>query len=262
MSPKQVFNVKDKVFAKIRGYPAWPATVTGVKADTPSRLRYSVYFYGTGERAECKPEDLCVYKENKSKLGKPNKRKYFAEALEQIENDNGDSIVLDDVAQVLVTPSKSSNIEPETPVKESESVNETEKSNESTSETEGKTSIDDSTSTPKGKKGVAPRKSLGLSISKGTKRKISDTKPEAPSKKSMSNKSKSSDSVKIKEESSENLKIKESLENAKNCEDSVNVKNEESSENIKIKESRAIVLVETLNDSEIEKAITNSKPVS
>jgi len=196
MSSKKVFNVKDKVFAKIRGYPAWPAIISGVKADTPSRQRYNVYFYGTGERAECKSEELFPYEENKSKLGKPNKRKYFAEALLQIEDDDESPVLPEDDSPVPVTPSNTSHIEQESPKDESENVNEDEKSNESKLENEEKLTIDEST---KGKKVVASRKSLGLSISKGTKRKISDVKPEAPLKKSMSNKPKILESLNLKQ---------------------------------------------------------------
>jgi len=183
MSSKKVFNVKDKVFAKIRGYPAWPAIISGIKHDVPSRQKYNVYFYGTGERAECKSDELFPYEENKTKLGKPNKRKYFAEALLQIE-DEDNSIFPDDDPQLLITSSNTSHIEKESSKDESAEV---EKSNESNTESEGKLSTDDSTLS-KGKKSISSRKSLGLSITKGTKRKISDVKSEAPSKKPISNK--------------------------------------------------------------------------
>lgn len=221
MSSKKVFNIKDKVFAKIRGYPAWPALVSGVKADTPSRLRYNVYFYGTGERAECKPEELFPYEENKAKLGKPNKRKFFAEALQQIEDDTDASVLPESDIQVFTTPS---NVVNESSTVEPKNVVETEKISESNSESEGKLSNEE-TSSSKGKKSIGPKKSLGLSISKGTKRKISDIKPEASPKKSMINKQKLA------------------------------------ADTLKINESRAIVLVEALKDSFIEKA-TNSQQVS
>jgi len=216
MSSKKVFNVKDKVFAKIRGYPAWPAIISGVKVDTPSRQRYNVYFYGTGERAECKSEELFPYEENKSKLGKPNKRKYFAEALLQIENDEENLVFPDDDSQVFATSSNTSHIEQES--------DEVEKSNESNIESEGKLSTDESTLS-KGKKVVSSRKSLGLSISKGTKRKISDVKPEAPSKKSLSNKPKILETLKLKEK------------------------------------PIAIVLVEPLEDSVVERAISGQQKI-
>jgi len=198
MSSKKVFNIKDKVFAKIRGYPAWPAIISGIKADTPSRQRYNVYFYGTGERAECKSEELFPYEENKSKLGKPNKRRHFAEALLQIEDDVDNPALPEDDSKVSVTPSNASHTEQKSPKNESKNDNEVEKSNESNLESEEKLTTDESTLS-KGKKVVASRKSLGLSISKGTKRKISDVKPEAPSKKSMSNKPKILESLNLKQ---------------------------------------------------------------
>lgn len=213
MSSKKVYNIKDKVFAKIRGYPAWPAIISGVKADTPSRMRYNVYFYGTGERAECKSEELFPYEENKSKLGKPSKRKYFAEALLQIEDDDtGISVLPEKSSSVTIPPS---NAEQETPQPLDESEND--KVGESNSETEGKLSIEES-SPPKKKKVSTSKKSLGISITKGTKRKLSDAKLDTPSKKSIQNK------TKVKEESGDIIKNKDN----------------------------AIVKDETLNDSSLE----------
>lgn len=89
MTSKKEFKVNDKVFAKVRGFPAWPALVTGVKnAHKPSKTKYNVFFYGTSENAECKPEFVYSYEENKSTLGKLNNRKYFAKALAEIANDS------------------------------------------------------------------------------------------------------------------------------------------------------------------------------
>lgn len=192
MSSKKVFNIKDKVFAKIRGYPAWPAIISSVKADTPSRMRYNVYFYGTGERAECKPEELFQYEENKAKLGKPSKRKYFAEALLEIEEDDNGSYIPENSFSVAIPPSNTEQKSPQ-PLDESE----TEKVGESNSETEGKLSNED-TSTPKKKKVSTSKKSLGISITKGTKRKLSDHKSETSLKKSAQNKIKISESGDIK----------------------------------------------------------------
>lgn len=217
MSSKKVFNVKDKVFAKIRGYPAWPAIISGVKADTPSRQRYNVYFYGTGERAECKSEELYPYEEFKSRLGKPNKRKYFTEALLEIENDVEALVLPEHGSQELIAPSSTRTIESESQsTNEEEKASEIDKVNESNSENEEKSTIDES-NTSKTKKFSSSKKSLGLSISKGTKRKMSNVKPEGPSKKSMTNK----------------IIVPE---------------------NLSFKDIRPIVLVETLKSSLLEKA--------
>lgn len=217
MSSKKVFNINDKVFAKIRGYPAWPAIISGVKSDTPSRMRYNVYFYGTGERAECKPDELFPYEENKSKLGKPSKRKYFAEALLQIEDDVTGVSVLPEKTLPVIIPPGNTELESLRSLDESEN----EKVGESNSETEGKLTIDE-ISTPKGKKVSTSKKSLGISISKGTKRKMSDVKPEiSSSKKLMQNK----------------------------------IKTPEIGEIVKNKDS-VVEKVETLNDNLLDKVIT------
>ena len=85
MKPK--FGPGDKVFAKVRGYPPWPARVEGLADETPNRMRYHIYFYGTGETAVVKAEDICSFVDNRVKLGKPKKHKNFTEALIQIEAD-------------------------------------------------------------------------------------------------------------------------------------------------------------------------------
>ncbi|XP_021936355.1 lens epithelium-derived growth factor isoform X2 [Zootermopsis nevadensis] len=79
------FSLGDKVFAKVRGYPPWPAKVVGVADATVNKAKYHVSFYGTGETAVCKVEDLFLYVENKGKYGKPLKRKGFNEALAEVE---------------------------------------------------------------------------------------------------------------------------------------------------------------------------------
>ncbi|XP_017491051.1 PREDICTED: PC4 and SFRS1-interacting protein [Rhagoletis zephyria] len=79
---KKQFNIGDLVFAKVKGYPAWPAKITKY-----NNKKYSVYFYGTGETANIKVEDLFLYAESKEKFAtdKNLKRSNFREAIEQIE---------------------------------------------------------------------------------------------------------------------------------------------------------------------------------
>lgn len=79
------FNPGDKVFAKVRGYPPWPARVESVEDSTPNKIKYHVFFYGTAETAVCKVDDLFLYEDNKERFGKPIKRKGFSEALAEIE---------------------------------------------------------------------------------------------------------------------------------------------------------------------------------
>ncbi|KAJ1528895.1 hypothetical protein ONE63_007264 [Megalurothrips usitatus] len=75
----------DKVFAKVRGYPFWPARIEACADETPNKMKYHVYFYGTAETAICKAEEVVPYLINKDKYGKPLKRKGFNEGLQQIE---------------------------------------------------------------------------------------------------------------------------------------------------------------------------------
>ncbi|XP_037949050.1 PC4 and SFRS1-interacting protein [Teleopsis dalmanni] len=79
---KKQFKIGDLVFAKVKGYPAWPAKITKY-----NNKKYNVYFYGTGETANIKIEDLFKYEENKEKFSteKNLKRSNFREAIEQIE---------------------------------------------------------------------------------------------------------------------------------------------------------------------------------
>ncbi|XP_047120433.1 hepatoma-derived growth factor-like [Schistocerca piceifrons] len=79
------FHPGDKVFAKVRGRPLWPARVENVAASTPNNVKYNVFFYGTAETTVWKVEDLLLYYENREKYGKPIKRKGFTQALAQIQ---------------------------------------------------------------------------------------------------------------------------------------------------------------------------------
>lgn len=79
------FKVGDKVFAKIRGYPAWPARIERIDNQS-GKIKYHVVFYGTFETSVCKEKDLFLYSQFKEKFGKPTVRKSFMEALSQIES--------------------------------------------------------------------------------------------------------------------------------------------------------------------------------
>ncbi|KAG8282073.1 PC4 and SFRS1-interacting protein [Homalodisca vitripennis] len=88
MAVKFKFNKGDKVFAKIRGFPYWPATVDSVLSTEKQQAKY-VIFFGTKETATINDEDACLYAEYKHIHGRPKtdnvRNKKFNQALKEAE---------------------------------------------------------------------------------------------------------------------------------------------------------------------------------
>jgi len=181
MSSIKLFSVKDKVFVKRRAYPAWPALIIGIKANTESELIYTVYFYGTGNYGECKADALCLYEENKYKLGKPRRKqkklKKLAEALEEIEND----FIPDNNVKVFMPPISTTKINQELSLEdESKNVNKIENPSEynlKTEENTEKMSIYEPINESSLSKGIKVGLRKTVSNSTDLKRKLSDDVP-------------------------------------------------------------------------------------
>lgn len=88
MSSKIQYKSGDLVFAKVRGYPPWPARIE--EAPPPGkkvpRNKYPILFFGTYETGFLSSKDLFPYDKYKQKYGTPHKRKFFNEGLWEIEN--------------------------------------------------------------------------------------------------------------------------------------------------------------------------------
>ncbi|CAO1307212.1 unnamed protein product [Diamesa tonsa] len=97
---KTAFALGDHVFTKLKGYRAWPSKIIEVV----HKNRFNVYFYGTGETAVVKSDDMVVYDAASiQKCAKPETSKThnkgFKEGLEQIAlavNGNDPAPILDD----------------------------------------------------------------------------------------------------------------------------------------------------------------------
>ncbi|KAL1023787.1 hypothetical protein UPYG_G00046170 [Umbra pygmaea] len=84
----QEFKPGDLIFAKMKGYPHWPARINDYSdgAVKPSNMKFPIFFFGTHETAFLGPKDIYPYLPNKEKYAKPNKRKGFNEGLWEVEN--------------------------------------------------------------------------------------------------------------------------------------------------------------------------------
>ncbi|XP_077598188.1 uncharacterized protein LOC144213548 [Stigmatopora nigra] len=85
--PCQQFKTGDLVFAKMRGYPHWPARVC--KVDGSHKKRLPVFFFGTHQIGQIAPEQMVPFAGNKLKYGNSMRLKGFSEGMWEIQNTPG-----------------------------------------------------------------------------------------------------------------------------------------------------------------------------
>lgn len=165
VAPKKSFNVGDLVFAKVKGYPPWPAKIIKIE-----KKKYNVYFYGTGETANVKLEDLFGYRGSKDKYAteKIMKRKGFKEAIIQIES----ALDGDDPSPILLASQPSTSGGGPSGVKVEESFNTTEPSFSESRISANSTTLQTSLKSEKGDNSQNGDKSPSKSIQEEEKKPI------------------------------------------------------------------------------------------
>ena len=84
------FLVGQQVFAKIKGYQAWPAMVTIVGTGSERGCKYSVLFYGTQQTGKVKGSHMWMYNKSNAErfcTDKANRRADFMKGLRQNEQE-------------------------------------------------------------------------------------------------------------------------------------------------------------------------------
>ncbi|KAL8599914.1 hypothetical protein ACOMHN_057691 [Nucella lapillus] len=91
--PRDVLEYKpgDKIFAKMKGYPHWPARIDVLPegAAPAPKGKFPIFFYGTHETAFLGPKDVYCYEKWKHKFWRPNKRASFNDGLWEIDHNPG-----------------------------------------------------------------------------------------------------------------------------------------------------------------------------
>nr|XP_002126354.1 hepatoma-derived growth factor-related protein 2-like [Ciona intestinalis] len=83
------YNAGDLIFAKMKGYPHWPARIDDLPegAVKPPARKYPIFFFGTHETGFLAAHEVYPYEDYKEKYGHPRPRPFFNDGLWEIEND-------------------------------------------------------------------------------------------------------------------------------------------------------------------------------
>lgn len=78
----------DRIFAKVKGFPHWPARINVLPNDVKvPKGKYPIFFYGTHEVYFLAPKDIFPYERWKHKYAVSRNRPLFQKGLEEIENE-------------------------------------------------------------------------------------------------------------------------------------------------------------------------------
>lgn len=80
------FNKGDRVFAKLKGYPYWPAKIVSVP--NQENKMFTITFYGTYQTNPIKLDNMIPYNEKTKEQHGNKKARFFPEAMIQCENDS------------------------------------------------------------------------------------------------------------------------------------------------------------------------------
>lgn len=213
VASKKTHAVGDLVFAKVKGYPPWPAKILKFE-----KKKYNVYFYGTGETANVKMEDVYGYSDTKDKYAteKIMKRKGFKEAIVQIES----ALSGEDPSPILLGQEPSTSAETDVS-KVEESINTTEASFNASRISANSTVVDTTAKTEKDDSSINGDESTSKSVKEEVKKKskkeslanTSSTGPATPATESKKASAvSSSSSVAIKDEKPPSSPVKEQTE--------------------------------------------------
>ncbi|XP_076813659.1 uncharacterized protein LOC143460144 [Clavelina lepadiformis] len=83
------YNPGDLIFAKMKGYPHWPARIDDLPegAVKPPANKYPIFFFGTHETGFLSAKEIYPYEEYKEKYGHPRSRPFYNDGLWEVEND-------------------------------------------------------------------------------------------------------------------------------------------------------------------------------